>query len=79
MLADASNLAVTTPLQRQGPGAEIASSCCQAALGPRRLAHSTAKLGTVSLDGTKIKANAIKHKALSEEHCHRESLWLRAR
>ena len=37
------------------------------------------KLGTVSLDGTKIKANASKHKALSwgyanqlEEQLHRE-------
>jgi len=29
------------------------------------------KLGTVSLDGTKIKANASKHKALSWEHAHR--------
>lgn len=26
------------------------------------------KLGTVSLDGSKIKANASKHKALSYEH-----------
>jgi transposase len=29
------------------------------------------KLGTVSLDGTKIKANASKHKALSWEHANR--------
>ena len=29
------------------------------------------KLGTVSLDGTKIKANASKHKALSQEHANR--------
>jgi transposase len=27
------------------------------------------KLGTVSLDGTKMKANASQHKALSWEHC----------
>jgi hypothetical protein len=29
------------------------------------------KLGTVSLDGTKITANASKHKALSFEHAER--------
>jgi len=29
------------------------------------------KLGTVSLDGTKIKANASQHKALSWEHANR--------
>jgi hypothetical protein len=29
------------------------------------------RLGTVSLDGTKIKANASKHKAMSGEYAHR--------
>ena len=29
------------------------------------------KLGTVSLDGTKVKANASKHKALSYEHANK--------
>jgi len=29
------------------------------------------KLGTVSLDGTKIKANAIKHKASSREYANK--------
>ena len=29
------------------------------------------KLGSVSLDGTKVKANASKHKALSYEHARK--------
>lgn len=36
------------------------------------------KLGTVSLDGTKIKANASKHKALSWEHANRLEAQLEA-
>ena len=35
------------------------------------------KLGTVSLDGTKIKANASKHKALSWAHANRLEAQLR--
>jgi hypothetical protein len=36
------------------------------------------KLGTVSLDGTKIKANASKHKALSWAHAHKLEVQLQA-
>ena len=36
------------------------------------------KLGTVSLDGTKIKANASKHKALSWEHANKLEVQLKA-
>jgi len=38
----------------------------------------TLKLGTVSLDGTKIKANASKHKALSWQHANMLEKQLRA-
>ncbi|NVN90566.1 MAG: IS1182 family transposase [Desulfuromonadales bacterium] len=36
------------------------------------------KLGTVSLDGTKVKANASKHKALSYEHANKLEAQLKA-
>jgi len=36
------------------------------------------KLGTVSLDGTKIKANASKHKALSWAHANKLEAQLQA-
>ena len=36
------------------------------------------KLGKVSMDGTKVKANASKHKALSYEHANKMEKQIKA-
>ncbi len=42
------------------------------------VAHGLVKLGTISVDGTKIKANASRHKAMSYDRMKKAELDLRA-
>ena len=50
-----SDIAFTWPrAERQAPGVEIAQSCCEAALDPRRLAHSGQRAGVTTYRHTLV-------------------------